>query len=88
MPVYELEILEPEGGVTRAEYVSPAGVSYDVNDSFEYDGRTLRVRMLEETEYTGTDERLVCAVEQPQSRLLDAGRHETMGQSHSEPGGT
>jgi hypothetical protein len=64
MPVYELEILEPEGGVTRCEHASPAGVSYDVNDTFEYDGRTLRVRLLEETEYTGTDQRLICAVEQ------------------------
>lgn len=64
MPVYELEILEPEGGVTRCEHVSTAGISYDVNDSFEYEGRTLRVRLLEETEYTGTDQRLICAVEQ------------------------
>lgn len=67
MPVYELEILEPEGGVTRLEHVSPAGVSYDVNDSFEYEGRRLRVRLLEETEYTGTDRRLICAVEQAAS---------------------
>ena len=63
MPVYELEILESEG-VTRCEHVLPAGVSYDANDSFEYDGRTLRVRLLEETEYTGTDQRLICVVEQ------------------------
>jgi len=62
MPVYELEILESEGGVTRCEHVPPAGVSYDVNDSFEYDGRTLCVRLLEETEYTGTD-RLICVPE-------------------------
>ena len=67
MPIYELEILEPEGGVTRREHASPAGVSYAVNDSFEYDGRTLCVRLLEDTEYTGTDQRLVCAVEQASS---------------------
>lgn len=63
MPIYELEILEPEGGVTRREHVSSGGVSYNVYDSFEYEGRTLRVRLLEETEYTGTDQRLICAVE-------------------------
>ena len=63
MPVYELEIL----GVTRREHVSPAGVSYDVNDSFQHEGRRLRVRLLEETEYTGTDQRLICAVEQAAS---------------------
>ncbi|HKI22469.1 MAG TPA: hypothetical protein VKA24_03530 [Gaiellaceae bacterium] len=64
MPVYELEILEPQGGVTRREHVSPSGVSYDVNDRFEYEGRTLRVRLLEETEYRDTDRRLICAVEE------------------------
>jgi hypothetical protein len=64
MPVYELEILEAEGGVTRDEHVSPGGASYHVHDSFEHEGRTLRVRLIEETEYTGTDQRLICAVEQ------------------------
>lgn len=64
MPVYELEILEPEGGVTRGEHVPPEGVAYDVDHIFEYEGRTLRVRLLEETDYTGTDQRLICAVEQ------------------------
>jgi|Tabmets5t2r1_1033131.scaffolds.fasta_scaffold01549_4 hypothetical protein len=59
MPVYELEILEPEGGVTRREYVSPEGVRYDVHESFRFEGRTLRVKLLEETD-TGTDQRLVC----------------------------
>lgn len=63
MPVYELEILEPEGGVTRVEHVSPEGVRYDVGQSFEHEGRTLRVRLFEETEYTGTDQRLICAPE-------------------------
>lgn len=67
MPVYELEILETEGGVTRGEHVSPAGASYGVHDSFEHEGRTLRVRLIEETEYTGTDQRLVCSVEQASS---------------------
>ena len=38
MPVYELEILEHEGGVTRGEHVPSAGASYDVNDSFEHEG--------------------------------------------------
>jgi hypothetical protein len=64
MPVYELEILEPQGGVTRREHVPPAGVSYNVSDSFEYEGRTLRVKLLEKTEFTGTDRRLICAVEE------------------------
>lgn len=63
MPVYELEILEPEGGVTRGEHVPPAGASYDVHDSFEYEERTLCVRLIEETDYTGTDQRLICVVE-------------------------
>jgi hypothetical protein len=38
MPVYELEILEPEGGVTRGEHVPPAGDSYGVHESFEHEG--------------------------------------------------
>ncbi|HET9323775.1 MAG TPA: hypothetical protein VFO03_07855 [Gaiellaceae bacterium] len=63
MPVYELEILEPRGGVTRGEHASSERARYDVGDTFEYEGRTLRVRLLEETEYTGTDQRLVCAPE-------------------------
>jgi hypothetical protein len=63
MPVYELEILEPEGGVTRAEHVPPDGVSYDVYDHLDYEGRRLRVRIIEQTDYTGTDQRLICAVE-------------------------
>jgi hypothetical protein len=67
MPVYELEILEPEGGVTRGEHVPPAGASYGVHDSFEHEGRTLHVRLIEETVYTGTDQRLICSVEQASS---------------------
>ena len=42
MPVYKLEILEPEGGVTRDEQCTAAGTSYGVHDSFEHEGRTLR----------------------------------------------
>jgi hypothetical protein len=64
MPVYELEILEPKGGVTRCEHVPPAGSSYDVHDSFEYEGRRLRVRLIEEANCTGSDQRLTCVVEQ------------------------
>ena len=63
VPVYELEILEPEGGVTRGEHAPSAGASYNVHDSFEYEGRRLRVRLIEETDYTGTDQRLICVVE-------------------------
>jgi hypothetical protein len=63
MPVYELEILEPEGGVTRGEHVSPEGVSYDIGASFEYEARMVRVKLLEETEDTGTDQRLICVPE-------------------------
>jgi hypothetical protein len=51
MPVYQLEILEPEGGVTRGEHISPGGVRYDV-DRFDYDGRTVLVKMLEKTDDT------------------------------------
>ena len=61
MPVYEVEILEPEGGVTRVEHVSPEGVWYDVGHTLEHEGRTLRVRLLEESKYTGSDQRLICA---------------------------
>ena len=61
MPVYELEILEPQGGVTRGEHASPDGVQYDIDDRFEFEGRMLRVKLLEETEHT--DERLVCIPE-------------------------
>ena len=64
MPVYELEILEPKGGVTRGEHVPPAGASYDVHDSFEYEGRRLCVRLIEKTDCSDTDERLICVVEQ------------------------
>lgn len=60
MPVYELAILEAEGGVTRGEHVSPEGVRYDVHDRFEYEGRTVLVKLLEKTDDTGTDQRLVC----------------------------
>ena len=63
MPVYELEILEPEGGVTRGEHASAAGATFDVDHVFDYEGRTLLVRLLEETDYTGTDQRLICVVE-------------------------
>jgi len=63
IPVYELEILEPEGGVTRHEHASPGGIRYDVGDSLEDEGRTLRVKLLEETDYTSTDQRLICVPE-------------------------
>jgi hypothetical protein len=61
MPVYELDILEPEGGVTRHEHVSPGGVSYEVGDRFVDEGRPLRVKMLEETNIGS--ERLICIPE-------------------------
>ncbi len=63
MPVYELEILEPQGGVSRGEHVSPGDVRYGPDDRFEYEGRTLRVKLLEETSQMDTDERLVCILD-------------------------
>jgi hypothetical protein len=63
MPVYELEILEAQGGVTRGEHVSPEGVRYHVHDRFEYEGRTVLVKLLEKTDDPGTDQRLVCIPE-------------------------
>jgi hypothetical protein len=63
MPVYELEILEPAGGVTRGEHVPPDRAEYGIGDRFEYHGRTLRVKLLEKLEQTDRDQRLVCIPE-------------------------
>jgi|Tabmets5t2r1_1033131.scaffolds.fasta_scaffold04876_6 hypothetical protein len=63
MPVYELEILEPAGGVTRGEHVSPDRAEYSIGDRFEYDGRTLKVKLLETLDQTDRDQRLVCIPE-------------------------
>lgn len=63
MPIYELEILEAEGGVTRGKHVSPEDVRYDVHDRFEYEGRTVLVKLLEKADDPGTDQRLVCIPE-------------------------
>jgi hypothetical protein len=66
MPVYEVEILEAEGGVIRGEHVSPEGVRYNVHDRFEFQGRTVLVKLLEKTDDTRADQRLVCI---PDSRI-------------------
>ena len=49
--------------MTRHEHASPGGIRYDVGDSLEDEGRTLRVKLLEETDYTSTDQRLICVPE-------------------------
>jgi hypothetical protein len=62
MPLYELEIIDPDGGwQTHSQHESPDGEFYDVGHRFEHEGQTLRVRLVQDSENDQCVQKLVCA---------------------------
>jgi hypothetical protein len=60
MPHYALEIRELDGTITRGDHESPEGEWYDTGHVFEYEARSLEVRLLEDLD-APNDQKLICA---------------------------
>ena len=62
MPHYELQIADPEGGDPHSTTLD-SDESYEVGDTFDYQGSTVEVTEVDEPDNSSFDAKLVCSVE-------------------------